>query len=70
MKFKTKFFLQLVDRAIESLKDRLTTMHNVVEIIKFLLNQQNLLKESECNSFNACQKFKERRGDIDPLEMS
>ena len=69
MKFKTNFFLQLVDRAIESLKDRFTKMHDVVEIFNFLLNQQNLLKESECNSFNACQKFEEKLGDIDSLEM-
>ena len=69
MKFKTNFFLQLVDHAIESLKDRFTKMHDVVEIFNFLLNQQNLLKESECNSFNACQKFEEKLGDIDPLEM-
>ena len=45
-------------------------MHDVVEIFTFLLNQQNLLKKSECNSFNACQKFKEKLGDIDPLEMN
>ena len=44
-------------------------MHDVVEIFNFLLNQQNLLKESECNSFNACQKFEEKLEDIDPLEM-
>ena len=69
MKFKTNFFLQLVDRAIESLKDRFTKMHDVVEIFNFLLNQQNLLKESECNSFNSCQKFEEKLGDIDSLEM-
>ena len=69
MKFKTNFFLQLVDHAIESLKDRFTKMHDEVEIFNFLLNQQNLLKESECNSFNVCQKFEEKLGDIDPLEM-
>ena len=44
-------------------------MHDVVEIFNFLLNQQNLLKESKCNSFNAFQKFEEKLGDIDPLEM-
>ena len=38
-------------------------MHDVVEIFNFLL------KERECNSFNACQKFEEKLGDIDPLEM-
>ena len=70
IKFKTNFFLQLVDHAIQSLKDRFTKMHDVVEIFNFLLNQQNLLKKSECNSFNACQKFEEKLGDIDPLEMN
>ena len=44
-------------------------MHDVVEIFNFLLNQQNLLKESECNSFNDCEKFEEKLGDIDLLEM-
>ena len=44
-------------------------MHVVVEIFNFFLNQQNLLKESKSNSFNAFQKFEERPGDIDPLEM-
>ena len=46
-------------------------MHDVVEIFNFLLNQQNLLKKSKCidNSFNACQKFEGKLGDIDPFEM-
>ena len=44
-------------------------MHDVVEIFNFFLNQQNLLKKSECNSFNACQKFEEKLGNVDPLEM-
>ena len=44
-------------------------MHNVVEIFNFFLNQQNLLKESESNSFNAFQKLEERLRDIEPFEM-
>ena len=53
IKFKLNFFLPLIDHTIESFKDGFSKMPNVVEIFNFVLNQENLLKESESNLFNA-----------------
>ena len=57
MKFNTNFFPQLVDHVIETLEDGFEKIHNVVPVFNFVLNQQNLLKESELNLYNACRKL-------------
>ena len=46
-------------------------MHTVGAIFNFLCNQESLLQVYGHNSLlNACQKFYETMGDIDPVEMN
>ena len=68
--FKTNFFLQLVDRAIASLKDRFEQMHSVAEIFNFLFSQESLLKACDDNTLlDECISFNNTMGDIDPFEL-
>ena len=68
--FKTNFFLQLVDRAIASLKDGFEQMHSVAEIFNFLFSQESLLKACDDNTLlDECISFNNTMGDIDPFEL-
>ena len=70
-KFKANFFLPLMDHALSSLKERFEQMHTVGAIFNFLYNQESLLQVYGHNRLlNACQKFYETMGDIDPVEMN
>ena len=65
VKFKTNFFLQIVDQ-----KDRFEQTHTVAEVFDFLINQERLLSAyQENNLLIMCKNFEKKLGDIDPLEM-
>lgn len=69
-RFKTNFFLQLVDHAIMSIQERFKMTHDVAAVLTFLLTRDDLLHAHEKNVLHACcQTFQEKIGDIDPCEM-
>ena len=64
------FFLQLVDRAIASLKDRFEQMHSLAKIFNFVFSQESLLKAFDDNILlDACISFNDTMGDTDPFEL-
>ena len=69
-RFKTDFFLTLVDQALESVIYRVQKTHDVDDAFSFLFTQEYLLHvHREDSLLQKCQHFQERMGDVDPHEM-
>ena len=69
-RFKSEFFIILLDAAISSIKTRFDQLSNWLKVFGFLYNAETMVKLNEERSLGSyCKRFEQKMGDIDAKDL-